>query len=90
VAIKVFEGGEYPVLLQETHRHFDFVKGLKPEATREVSREMFIIGHRYKGPPQTKSRIVAAKDRHLVAPKRPTPGANWGGARGGAGGGKPA
>jgi 23S rRNA (uridine2552-2'-O)-methyltransferase len=78
LAMKVFEGGDYPLLLQDTARCFDFVKGLKPEATREVSREMFIIGHRYNGPVQIKPRKVAPQDKHKVAPKRPTPGANWG------------
>lgn len=86
LAMKVFEGGAYPELLHETHRHFEFVKGLKPEATREVSREMFIIGHRYRGPLAEKPKApVSAANRHKVAPKRPAPGSGWG--RGGAGGG---
>ncbi|MFT3684941.1 MAG: RlmE family RNA methyltransferase [Phycisphaerales bacterium] len=78
LAMKVFEGGEYPQLLEDTSRHFGFVKGLKPEATREVSREMFIIGHRYKGPLEVKPVTVKPKDKHKVAPKRPTPGSGWG------------
>jgi 23S rRNA (uridine2552-2'-O)-methyltransferase len=78
LVMKVFEGGDYPMLLRDTARCFDFVKGLKPDATREVSREMFLIGHRFNGPPDIKPRKVAHKDRHLLAPKRPTPGSNWG------------
>lgn len=80
LAMKVFEGAEYPQLLVETTRFFDFCKGLKPEATREVSREMFLIGHRYQGPiPLRPKKPVAPQDRHKVAPKRPAPGSNWGG-----------
>jgi 23S rRNA (uridine2552-2'-O)-methyltransferase len=81
LAMKVFEGGEYPQLLTETTQHFGFVKGLKPEATREVSREMFIIGHRYKGPLQIKAPTVKPQDRHKVAPKRPAPGSGWSGGK---------
>jgi 23S rRNA (uridine2552-2'-O)-methyltransferase len=50
LAMKVFEGEEYPALLRETARRFNEAKGYKPEATREVSREMYIIGKEYKGP----------------------------------------
>lgn len=78
LVMKVFEGGDYPMLLKDTARCFDFVKGLKPDATREVSREMFLIGHRFNGPPDIKPRKIAHKDRHVLAPKRPTPGSNWG------------
>jgi len=90
VAMKVFEGGEYPLLLQNTAQCFDFCKGLKPDATREVSREMFIIGHRYNGPPDIKPRKINPKNKHGVAPKRPTPGANWGPRGSTSGGGSPA
>lgn len=77
LAMKVFEGGEYPQLLSDTTRLFGFVKGLKPEATREVSREMFIIGHRYRGPQQAAPRPARGQGPHAVAPKRPAPAAGW-------------
>lgn len=48
VVMKVLEGGEYPALLDETKDLFYKVKGYKPKASRDVSREMFIIGMGYK------------------------------------------
>lgn len=81
MAMKVFEGSEYPLLLKDTEKLFGFCKGLKPEATRDVSREMFIIGERYKGPAaQAASFAPPPRPKHAVAPKRPTPGGGWGGA----------
>lgn len=47
--MKVLEGGEYPELLRETKALFRDVKGLKPKASRDVSREIFIIAEGYKG-----------------------------------------
>lgn len=48
--MKVLEGAAYPELLAETKALFRFVKGLKPEASRDVSREMFIIAEGYRPP----------------------------------------
>lgn len=50
LVMKVFEGEEYPRLLRETQRAFAEVKGLKPEASRDASREMFIIAKGYRPP----------------------------------------
>jgi 23S rRNA (uridine2552-2'-O)-methyltransferase len=50
LAMKVFEGEDYPALLRETQKLFSYAKGLKPDATRDVSREMFIIGEDYLSP----------------------------------------
>lgn len=50
LVMKVFEGEEYPRLLRETQRVFAEVKGLKPEASRDASREMFIIAKGYRPP----------------------------------------
>ncbi len=50
LAMKVFEGGEYPRLLKDTGRMFAQCKGFKPKASREVSREMYVVGVGYKGP----------------------------------------
>lgn len=47
--MKVLEGGEFPELLNEVRSLFRDVKGLKPKASRDVSREIFIIAHGYKG-----------------------------------------
>lgn len=50
MTMKVFEGEEYPSLLKETKLRFGEVKGFKPDATRDVSKEMYIIGIGYKPP----------------------------------------
>lgn len=49
MTMKVFEGGDYPRLLKDTARLFNQCKGLKPKATRGVSREMYIVGVGYRG-----------------------------------------
>ncbi|MBC7772867.1 MAG: RlmE family RNA methyltransferase [Pyrinomonadaceae bacterium] len=54
MTMKVFEGEEYPSLLKEVKLRFTEVKGFKPDATRDVSKEMYIIGVGYK-PPVRKS-----------------------------------
>lgn len=74
VVMKVFEGEDYPQLLKETSRLFRDVRGLKPEATRDVSREMFIIAVGYKGEANTPPAEVAPG----LAPKRPAPKPGWG------------
>lgn len=43
-AVKVLEGGEYPRLLKAFAQVFGTGKGYKPQASREVSREMYLIG----------------------------------------------
>ncbi|MFG0243325.1 MAG: SAM-dependent methyltransferase [Phycisphaerales bacterium JB054] len=50
LVMKILEGSEYTPVLRETQRMFEFAKGFSPKASRDVSREMFIIGKRYKGP----------------------------------------
>lgn len=50
LVMKVFEGSEYPPLLKDTQAMFRETKGLKPEATRDVSREIYIVAKGYKGP----------------------------------------
>lgn len=82
LTMKVFEGEEYPTLLREVQRLFAEAKGLKPRATREVSREMYIIARGYHGvgperrtPPSGPARREAMP---RVAPPRPAPGAGWG------------
>lgn len=44
LAMKVLEGAENPALLHETRMIFEDAKGFKPKSSRDVSREMFIIG----------------------------------------------
>ena len=48
LAMKILEGAEYQAVLGETKAMFRVAKGLKPKATRDVSREMFIIGEGFR------------------------------------------
>lgn len=50
LAMKILEGSEYPAVLRETKDMFRVAKGLKPRATRDASREMFIIGEGFRSP----------------------------------------
>ncbi len=47
--MKVLEGEEFPTLLREVRALFGDAGGMKPKASRDVSREMFIWGKGYKG-----------------------------------------
>lgn len=76
LVMKVFEGEEYPALLKETSRAFKEVKGLKPEASRDVSREMFIIATGYKGEVEP---AAAPESPIALAPPAPKPRPGWGG-----------
>lgn len=54
LVMKVFEGEQYPDLLKETTRRFAKCKGFKPNSSRDVSKEMFIVGLGFR-PPQSNS-----------------------------------
>lgn len=47
LAMKVFEGELYTALLRDTARMFREAKGFKPPASREMSREIYIVGLAY-------------------------------------------
>lgn len=47
--MKVLEGEGYMDLLREVQGQFESARGFKPKASREVSREMYIIAHGYLG-----------------------------------------
>jgi 23S rRNA (uridine2552-2'-O)-methyltransferase len=47
LAMKIFEGAEYGRVLRDTQQLFTNVKGFKPKASRDVSREMYIVGTGY-------------------------------------------
>ena len=49
VLMKVLEGAEFPELLKETKALFKDAGATKPAASREVSREIFIVGTGYLG-----------------------------------------
>jgi len=48
LAMKIFEGQEYPFVLRETQRLFRDARGFKPKASRDVSREMYIVAKGYR------------------------------------------
>ena len=66
LVMKIFEGAEYADVLGETSRVFRKSKGHKPRATREVSREMFIVAAGFR--PRTSGAPVSN------APPAPPPG----------------
>lgn len=49
ILIKVFQGEFFTDLLDETKKKFDFCKSSKPEASRDESAEIYIVGKNYKG-----------------------------------------
>lgn len=75
--MKVFEGEAYPALLKETGRMFEEVKGLKPQASRDVSREMFVIAMRFKG--NDARSVPPPRSADQPTPALPKPGDGWGG-----------
>lgn len=76
--MKVFEGEAYPELLRDTGRVFVEVKGFKPDSSRDVSREMFIIATGYRPLPVDGGDERPA-ERHAVAAPPPRPREGWGG-----------
>jgi len=72
LAMKVFEGEQYPALLRETGRFFATARGYKPAATREVSREMYVVAHGYQRPGG-----AAPHEQTDAAPAPPRPRAGW-------------
>lgn len=69
LVMKILEGQEYPLVLRETAALFGRAKGFKPKASREVSREMFIVAKGYRGP----TGGAGTDDR----PHRPGPVEGW-------------
>jgi len=49
LCMKVLEGEAYPELLRDTKRLFREGGATKPKSSREVSREMYIVGIGYRG-----------------------------------------
>jgi 23S rRNA (uridine2552-2'-O)-methyltransferase len=62
LVMKVFEGEAYPELLRETQELFDDARGYKPDATRDVSREMFIMAHGYRKPAPSPAALAEPGD----------------------------
>lgn len=53
LAMKVYEGGEYPALLKRAAAEFDECKGFKPKASRSESVEIFLVAKGFHGTPST-------------------------------------
>ncbi len=83
VVMKVFEGEAYPDLVRDAGRLFKEAKGFKPQASRDVSREMFVIAIGYE--PAMKAMPRRANPAIAKAP--PAPIAGWGSRGGGGEGG---
>ena len=49
LVMKVLEGSGYPLLLSDTSAMFTACKGFKPRASRDTSREIYIVGRGYRG-----------------------------------------
>ncbi len=71
LAMKVFEGGEYPELLKRAGRMFAEAKGYKPRASRAESVEMFVVCLDFQG---RDGRTPTADDANL--PRR-QPSKGW-------------
>ena len=52
MVVKVFEGEAYPEFLKAMGCRFTKTKGFRPKATRDVSREIFVIGSGFRGAPE--------------------------------------
>lgn len=54
---KVFQGEDFPAFLQECKVLFTTVKVLKPQSSRQESREVFILGQGYRRPRRQQETI---------------------------------
>lgn len=41
---KIFQGKDYPEFLNQMKKRFEFVKTVKPEASKKASKEMYVVG----------------------------------------------
>ncbi len=48
--VKVFMGGDFPIFQKEMRARFAKVDVVRPEATRERSFEVYVVGRDFKGP----------------------------------------
>jgi 23S rRNA (uridine2552-2'-O)-methyltransferase len=74
LVMKIFEGGEYPKVVNETKHFFKDARGFKPKACRDVSRETYIIGESFRPPTEP---IEPAKRSSRIAPAPPKPPSGW-------------
>ena len=78
LVFKVFEGGDYPELLQRTRSLFAKVKGFKPPASRAESVEMYVIAEDCQSTPKASESSMESRDSPFpIAKERPR---GWGAA----------
>ncbi|MEZ6317974.1 MAG: RlmE family RNA methyltransferase [Phycisphaerales bacterium] len=58
LAMKVFEGAELQDLVAETRAMFADARAFKPKASRDVSRETYVVAKGYRGPVAADARTV--------------------------------
>jgi 23S rRNA (uridine2552-2'-O)-methyltransferase len=69
LTMKVFEGSEFQHLVRETQQLFSEARSFKPKASRDVSRETYIIALGYRAPTQQRPLL-----RPPAGPPEPIPG----------------
>jgi 23S rRNA (uridine2552-2'-O)-methyltransferase len=52
LVVKVFMGGDFPAFQKEMRARFDEVQVVRPEATRERSYEVYVVGTGFRGEPR--------------------------------------
>lgn len=80
VVLKVLEGEAYPELRERARRMFDAVKGFKPQASRKISTEIYLIGKDYRG--GDGSPASSPEDEPVVELPKGRPSTGWGQRRG--------
>lgn len=75
LAMKVYEGGEYPELLKRARTLFEDAKGFKPEASRSESVEIYLIGKGWRGPSPDSTPASDPLLRDIAAVRRKS---GWG------------
>lgn len=74
MVMKIFEGSEYPAVLDETKALFREARGFKPHACRDISRETYIIGTSFR--PPHPDDLAPRRSPHF-APAPPKPPTGW-------------
>ncbi len=72
--MKIFEGSEYTAVVEETRAMFRDVKGFKPKACRDLSRETYIVGECFRRPQSPPAGPPASA---RLAPSAPKPPPGW-------------
>jgi 23S rRNA (uridine2552-2'-O)-methyltransferase len=71
LAMKVFEGSEYPALVKRVAEQFESARGYKPKASRSESTEMYIVAAGFRGSNLNAGQTRAAS---VAPPRRPSSG----------------